>query len=173
MAKDKEPAERGIKFKVRPSIVSNVVISPEKHGKEFVEKHDVIFEQLLEKAEVGQFFEPIDGVDAIEFFWTDEGLLRYAELGHLPIDLKALGIVKLGYVKGSAIEFTGTLKKLSIEIKDDYRATLYGQVRVDPGNHHKMLAQLKVEHACKLGFDGAVDEKHEPGDDDSQAELPV
>lgn len=167
--------DRPIKFKVRPSLVSNVVLAPEKHGKEFVERVDVVFEQLLDKNEVAQFFEPADGVDAVDMFWTDEGDVRYPELGHLPLDFKAVGTVKLGYAKGSAIEFDGVLKKLSIEISSDERATLYGQVRVEPGDHYKMLGQLKVEHSCKLGFDGIVDEKREltDGDDETQAELPV
>ena len=170
--KDETP-DRPIKFKVRPSIVTNVVIAPEKHGKDFVERVDVIFEQLLEAGEVAQFFEPKDGEGDLEL-WTKEGEARYAELGAMPIAIKCVGTVKIGYAKGSAIEFDGVLKKLHIEAADDERAKLTGQVRVEPGDHYKMLGQLKVEHACKLGFDGIVDEKHEPDDtDEAQAELPV
>lgn len=173
--KEDDVPDRPIKFKVRPSLVSNVVLAPEKHGKEFVERVDVVFERLLEKSEVPQFFEPSDGTDCTSMFWTDDGEIRYPELGHLPLDFKAIGTVKLGYAKGSAIEFDGVLKKLAIEISSDQRATLFGQVRVEPGDHYKMLGQLKVEHTCKLGFDGIVDEKRELGeaDDEAQAELPV
>lgn len=174
MSKQKSAVEDGrpIKFKVRPSIVTNVLISGEKSGKDTIEKHDVLFSQLLEAAEVPQFLEPKDGDGELEL-WTKNGEARYTELGALPLALKASGAVKIGYAKGTAIEFTGTLKKLHIEARDDHRATLSGQVRVEPGNHHKMLAQLKIERTCKLGFDGVVDGKHEPDDGDEQEKLPL
>jgi hypothetical protein len=175
MSKDKEPPERPVKLKVRPIIVTNVNLKPERHGKDFVERVDVSIECLLQRDEITQFLKTVSGETPLDLLWDSDGNPELVELdGSFPLSLKIVGTAKIGYARDTAKEFsTATLKKISLEPLLDHKATMRAQVRVDPENHVNMLSKIQIEHAAKFGFDGIVDEKPDAGGDDEQGELPV
>lgn len=177
MAKQKDALEpREIKLKVRPVIVTNVNLKPERHGHELVERVDVSIECVLHRDEISQFLKTVSGEKPTDLFWNENGDPELVELdGSFPLALKAVGTAKIGYTKDTAKEFgTGTLKKIAIEPMMDHKATMRCQVRVDPESYVNMLSRIQVERAAKFGFEGVVDEKPEQGEEgEAQAELPV
>lgn len=179
--KEKAAADNAIKITVRPCPVSNVNITPEKHGHELVERFNVTLSFLLKETELGQIIRCGEKAHVRDVLWNSKGEPHLKDLVEaLPLAIEFEGIAKIGYAKGETSEFdTAKLYKISVEPMLEGQATVFCQVRVDPLDRASMLARLKVDQTCKFGFTGAIavkKAKTSGGDDDGnddQGELPV
>lgn len=173
MAKDKpEDAGREIKLNVRPALATNVNLKPERQGKDWLERADLSVEFILHKAELEQLVHTQE-YKPEEVFWDSNGDPCLLELGApLQLNIVVVGVAKIGYHNGSAVEFgTARLKKISLEPIAEWKCTVRAQVRVDPEKHVDLLSRIgQVERKCKIGFLGAVLVHAEPGDEDAPTE---
>lgn len=173
MAKDKpEDAGREIKLNVRPALATNVNLKPERSGKDWLERADLSVEFILHRSELEQLVHTNE-YKPEEVFWDSNGDPCLLELsGAVALGIVVVGVAKIGYSNGTAIEFTtARLKKVTLEPIAEWKCTVRAQVRVDPEKHVDLLSRIgQVERKCKLGFTGAVLVHAEPGDEDEPAE---
>jgi hypothetical protein len=169
--KPEAPEGRDLTLAKRQVKVTNLNHSPEKAGKELVEKVDVSLQMELTQADLDLWVEVRQGL-ASELLFDAEGNPNLPALLDFPLELQAEGRCRLQHPRGTKeLDFDyAVLKKPHVELLFGRKAILSCQIRISPDGHLDELGKMRIEQAALFSFSGAS----VPDEDaEDQEELPL
>lgn len=168
---DPTPDGRDVSIGQRQARLRNLNSKPESHGTEKLPRHDLSLEFTLPASQADAV---IDFEGEIENLWNKDGAPRFREItDRIALDFKAVGVAKLGPVRGDVVEFDATLKKVSVLFTPEKKLLVHAQLRIDPTDHTEWLTQAQCAGAIKFGFKGKVLIKGAGDEDDDNEQLPL
>lgn len=179
-APDSPPPEKQVETLIREISVgkrqvqvTNLNHSPEKAGKQLVEKVDLSLHMILEQGDLDLWIESRRALAPSVELFDAEGNPAYPAMVHLPLEMQVEGSCILGPTGGSAkdmIKFKNALlKKPHLELMFGFKAKLSCQLRISPGGHLDQLGKLRIEGNALFSFSGESSRDEDSGDQQEMA----
>lgn len=145
--------KRTLNLSKRTANCTNLNFSPEKAGKELVERVDMSMSFLVEDLDIDELVNTKG--NPLQVLWHKDGGPQLRELSKLELGLKVEGAAEFGINEENMIEFkAATLKKVSVMPLFDRKLEVKCQVRVDPTGHLEALGEMRINESCMFGFSG-------------------
>ncbi len=161
--------KRSLDLKLRQAKVTNLNFSPEKAGKELVERVDLDIKFRVLDMDVDEIVNTKG--NPLKLLWATDGTLQFRELEMITLDFEAEGTLEIGLTDELVIAFANAkIRKFKVFPHIDRQAEIKCQVRIDPTGFMEELGQIRIHEDCALSFSGYGVEK---GKNKDHAELEV
>ncbi len=162
-------SRRSLDLKLRPATVTNLNFSPEKEGKELVERVDLSLTFRVLDMDVDEIVNTKS--NPLKLLWANDGTLQFRELDMITLDFEAEGTLEIGLTDETVLVFENAkIRKFKVFPHIDRQAEIQCQVRIDPTGALEELGQIRIHQDCVLSFSGYGVQK---GKNKDQAELEV
>ena len=164
-----QKSKRSIDLKLRQATVTDLNFSPEKAGKELVERVDLSITFRVLDMDIDEVINTKS--NPLNLLWAKDGTLQFRELDLITLDFEAEGTLVIGLTDETVLEFENAkIRKFKVFPHIDRQAEIKCQVRIDPTGRMESLGQIRIHQDCVFGFSGYGVEK---GKNKDQKELEV
>ncbi len=161
--------KRSLDLKLRQATVTNLNFSPEKSGKELVERVDLSITFRVLDMDIDEVLNTKG--NPLDILWAKDGTLQFRELDVITLDFEAEGELEIGLTDETVLKFENAkIRKFKVFPHVDRQAEIKCQVRIDPTGALEQLGQIRIHQDCVLSFSGYGVEK---GKNKDQKELEV